>query len=432
MDAGRAPAVDAVGAFARAEPADADADLLALVSELHATPQRAVLAFAGAGAEALALLHAVGGSSRTVLEAVDLYADGAMVEWVGFTPAKFASHRTAHAMAEAAWRRARRLTAGERVASTHPPSDADEEATRVPVPVFGLACTATIATDRPKKGEHRVVVAVRDGFGTASYAVTLEKGERERAGEECVVSQLMLRAAADACGVLHPTPLDLVDDETLEVAFTPAPLLAEFDAGLRPYVVVREDGTLASALPNAGTPGARRVALLSGAFNPVHEGHLELARVAAERVDGGHARPVFEVPLVNADKSPVDVFEGRRRAQQFAGRAPLVLTREPLFTGKARLLPGTVFVVGADTAERIVDPRYYGGDEAAVDEALGHVRSRACGFLVAARNVGGSLLTLGRLRLPPTIADLFEELPTAAFQHDASSTRLRKTWDDRR
>jgi len=306
VDGGSAPVAEAVVS-----------DLLALVRELHATPQRAVLAFAGAGAEALSLLHAVGGSSRTVLEAVDLYTDRSMREWIGSTPAQFTSQRTAKAMADAAWRRARRLTTGERIATTHPPAGADGEPRRVCVPVFGLACTATIATDRVKKGEHRVVVAVRDGFGTATYALTLAKGARERAGEERVVSQLVLRAAADACGVLRPTPLDMLAGEALEVDLAPVPLLAQFDAGARPYVVVREDGTLTSALPGAGAavataaepaaadaaaadaaaadaaaadaavagtsaeaaaPGtprgtpraALRVALLSGAFNPVH------------------------------------------------------------------------------------------------------------------------------------------------------------------
>ena len=424
VDGGRAPAA----AASAASDAAATENLLALVRDLHATPQRTVLAFAGAGAEALALLHAVGGSSRTVLEAVDLYADRSMTEWIGFTPAQFTSQHTARVMAEAAWRRARRLTAGERIATTHPPAGADGEPRSVPVPVFGLACTATIATDRVKKGEHRAVVAVRDGFGTASYAITFEKGARERAGEERAVSQLVLRAAADACGVLRPTPLDLTGDEALEVGFEPAPLLAQFDAGERPFVVVREDGTLTSELPDAGAIDGPRVALLSGAFNPVHEGHLELARVAAGRVDGGHARPVFELPLVNADKSPIDVSEGRRRAQQFAGRAPLVLTREPLFTGKARLLPGCTFVVGADTAERIVDPRFYGDDASGVAAALEALRAQGARLLVAARRVGERMVALADVAVPQGFEDLFEAIPEDAFRSDLASTALRRGW----
>ena len=433
------------GAVSRADPGNegpSESDgarlLLALVRELHATPQRTVMAFAGAGAEALALLHAVGGSSRTVLEATDVYADRSMEDRVGFIPAHFTSKRAAHAMAETAWRRARHLTTGERIAITHPPANAEGGSVRVPVPVFGLACTASIATDRAKKGEHRVVVAVRDGFGTVSYAITFEKGARDRAGEERVVSQLVLRAAADACGVLRPTPLDLLEGEELNVALEPAPLLAQFDAGERPYVVVGEDGTLTSELPGAswegdprdGAPrdGAQQVALLSGAFNPVHEGHLELARVAAGRVDGGHGRPVFEIPLVNADKSPIDVFEGRRRAQQFAGRAPLVLTREPLFTGKARLFPGCTFVVGADTAERIVDARFYGGDPSGVAAALEAVRAQGSRFLVAGRRVGGRMLTLEDVAVPAGFEALFAGIPEAAFRSDLASTSLRRGW----
>jgi len=311
---------------------------------------------------------------------------------------------------------------------SHPPAHAAEGEAEVGLPVFGLGCTASIATDRVKRGEHRVVVAVRDGLGTATYALTLEKGARDRAGEERLVSEVILLAVADACGVLRPTPLRVLEGEELAVGLEPAPLLAEFDAGVRPYVVVREDGTLAAELPGANREHAPTVAMLSGAFNPVHEGHLELARVAAGLVDGGHARPVFELPLVNADKSPIDVFEGRRRGQQFVGRAPLVLTHEPLFAGKAELFPGTVFVVGADTAERIVDPTYYGDDPARLSAVLGRLRERRCAFLVAARVTGTAVLTLDDVPLPEGSRTLFSAVPLEAFRQDVSSTEIRRAW----
>ena len=41
----------------------------------------------------------------------------------------------------------------------------------------------------------------------------------------------------------------------------------------------------------------------------------------------------------------------------------LILTREPLFAGKAAVLGGVSFVVGYDTAARILNPIYYGGDD---------------------------------------------------------------------
>jgi hypothetical protein len=52
---------------------------------------------------------------------------------------------------------------------------------------------------------------------------------------------------------------------------------------------------------------------------------------------------------------------------------------------KARIFPGCWFVVGADTAERIVDPRFYGGDRDSMLLALDAIRRKGCRFLVAPR-----------------------------------------------
>ena len=144
-------------------------------------------------------------------------------------------------------------------------------------------------------------------------------------------------------------------------------------------------------------PGDRRSrvgALLSGAFNPVHDGHRGLAAAAAAFL----RLPVsYELPVVNADKSPLDAAEAHRRAAQFLGRAELWLTRAALYADKAALFPGAVFVVGADTAERVLQPRFYGG-ERQMTEAVTAIGAAGCRFLVAARPLPSGLLTLGRLQ----------------------------------
>ncbi len=374
-----------------------------LVEAIHATPQRMVMAFAGAGSQALGWLHAVGGSSRTVLEAVDIYADRSMIAFLGFTPTRFTSRRVARTLAAQAYRRARAY------------ADPDDPA----LPVFGLGSTATIATDYTKRGQHRVALAVRDGFGSVAYALTLAKGARDRAGEEELVSLLLLRAVADACGVLHRPALPLAADERLEIGFSAAPLLADVADARRGAVIVRPDGGLVTARPAAGTP------ILSGAFHPLHDGHRELARVAAEHL----GRPaVFELALVNADKDAIDLLEARRRAQQFPGTAAVALTREALFVGKAELFPGCVFVIGADTAARILDPPFYGGGERGVRDALQQIRAHGCRFLVAGRETDGAFLTLDDLELPEGTEDLFEALPPREFRRDISSTEIREAW----
>src|SRR5690606_12025449 len=137
--------------------------------------------------------------------------------------------------------------------------------------------------------------------------------------------------------------------------------------GRREMVVVRADGRIVTG----DDIGPR--AVLSGSFNPVHDGHLGLAAVAAARVG---LPSLFELPLLNAAKAPIELHEARKRALQFGGVAPVALTRSPLFEQKAALLPGSVFVVGVDTAERVVDPRFYGGQNSQMLTALDRIREQ--------------------------------------------------------
>ena len=119
-----------------------------LVRALHATPQQAVIEVAGAGTLAVSWLHAVGGSSRTVLEATDRYCHASLAALLGAVPEPAVSVAVAAAMADAARRRAR-LLAGPGA------------------PVVGAACTAALATDRPRRGADHAFVAVAGALGTA-------------------------------------------------------------------------------------------------------------------------------------------------------------------------------------------------------------------------------------------------------------------------
>lgn len=374
----------------------------ATVTAIHATPHKMVAAFAGAGSQALAWLHGVGGSSRTILSAVDIYAPRSMSSLLGFTPARFTTRRVARLMAARAYDLARSYL------------EADSED-----PIFGLGLTATIATDREKRGDHRAAAAVRDALGVVTYDLTIAKGERDRTGEENLVSLLLLQAAAEACGVFGTPALPLVADEVLRVEFHPSELLAAADRGERELVVVRADGRVVTGVPAGGST------VLSGSFNPVHDGHLGLAAVAAQRT----GLPVlFELPLINAAKAPIALAEARRRALQFGGAAPIALTRAPLFEDKAHLLPGSVFVVGVDTAERVVDPRFYDGDPARMVTSLQRIRERGCRFLVAGRAVGDTFRTLTHVAIPAAYRDLFEALDEDEFRVDVSSTQIRRRW----
>jgi hypothetical protein len=54
------------------------------------------------------------------------------------------------------------------------------------------------------------------------------------------------------------------------------------------------------------------------------------------------------------------IEEVQRRVAQFTARGlPVLVTSSPLFTQKAQLVPGSTFVVGHDTAIRLVMVKYY-------------------------------------------------------------------------
>lgn len=374
-----------------------------LIAEIHARARPAVLAVTGGGSSAIAELLAVPGASRTVLDARVPYSAEALIEWLGHKPDHFCDEHTALAMASVGCYRARKL-----IAAAKSPVTTDS---------LGVSCTASLASDRPKRGDHRCHVAVQSAQFTASYSLILEKGARSRAGEETLVGQLILLALADACAITKVPQLDLRPTEVVQHAKQVAdPALAAVWGGAADCLWSLPDGSFADS--PAQTPRG----VLCGAFNPLHHGHEEL-RLLAERRLGGLV--AYEMSVTNVDKPPLDYLTIERRRQQFS-RVPLALTNAPRFWQKSQVFPNTTFVVGSDTAQRIVDAKYYGGDSDALQAALDKIRQAGCRFLVASRLVGGQTLTLANLQVPATARDLFEEIPESEFRVDISSTELRK------
>ena len=372
----------------------------ALVRAIHDAPVAAVLELAGAGTQALAWLHAVGGSSATVLEAHDRYHADALAAALGAAPARATDPAVAAALAAAAFERARGLSGGGRA-------------------VVGLGCTAALVTARQRRGEHVCHVATHDGLASRRLAVRLTKGARDRVQEEEVAARLVLQALATAAGVDPRSIPPWRGPEPVQVDLNARPALAALLAGDALTVCRAADGAV-----SVDPPASRRSqvgALLSGAFDPLHDGHRGLAGAAAEFLG---TQAAFELPVLNADKSPLGAAEAHRRAAQLLGRAELWLTRAALYTHKARLFPGTVFVVGADTAERVLQPRFYGGEHQ-MHEAVVAIGEAGCRFLVAARPQPDGLLTLGRLQVPAGLRAMFCELPAERFCLERSSTQIR-------
>jgi hypothetical protein len=138
-------------------------------------------------------------------------------------------------------------------------------------------------------------------------------------------------------------------------------------------------------------------------------------------------RVTFEISVLNVDKPPLEEAEIQRRISQFAGLSPVVVTRAETFHKKSRLFPGIAFVVGWDTAVRLVNPRYYGDSEPAMLTALAEIWASGSRILVAGRQYNGSFYTLEDMAIPQGFYPLFQGIPESLFRADVSSTALRSS-----
>jgi hypothetical protein len=389
----------------------------AVIAAIHRSGHQMVLAMTGGGASAIGELLRVSGGSASVLEAVVPYSWASLVEYLGGAPDHACSARTARAMAMKAFLRARQLA--------EPTVDVDK--------LLGVGLTASLASDRPKRGAHRFHLAIQSAAYTDCFSLELEKDKRTRAEEEAVLARVVLRYLALNCRVGSGdefwslpefAPLEIsnrseksfrfVDDDQRRL------LLGELRAiGLRKtdhhwvhkQTLGREQSLTGPRL------------LMPGAFHPIHEGHRRMAAYASARF----GRPVaFELSIENVEKPPLDYVEIAERLNQLQPGERLWLTRAPTFLRKSELFLGATFIVGVDTIVRVGDPKY-AGSVAARDQAITTITERGCRFLVFGRASNAQQFEqLDDVTLPPALRAICDAVPESEFRVDLSSTELRR------
>lgn len=349
--------------------------------ELHASDWSGVFYVTGGGAGLLAEMLNTPGASATVLEASVPYANQALAELLGRAPEQAASAQTARQLAMAAFERAQALGDGA---------------------LFGFGCTAALATNRPKKGAHRAYWAIQTANDTFTFSATYS-GDRD--SEEAQLLKQLWQTLRH-CLITRSEP---VDDALFEMHAKANPVL-------RPLL---QDAPYKYCL-NDGADSAARL-LLPGSFNPLHDGHKEMLRVAEAQTGLSGA---FELTVKNADKPSLDFLTIEERIEHMQDQ-PLWLTNTPTFEGKALLFPGTTFALGVDTLARIGQLRFYQNHVDLLDKAMNTFDEHDIRFVVFGRLIDETFVGLAELDIPDVLRARCLEVPEAQYRNDISSTAIR-------
>jgi hypothetical protein len=289
--------------------------------------------------------------------------------------------------------------------------------------------TASLRSLTPKRGLHRIVVAVQSLGATSVATLVLDKNSRSRAEEETAAAALLLEQLASfsgAAGSLAATAGPVLHgDESVEIDRSEAPSpWRDLLSGTRTAVHASSDPSRplpadATSTNDIPAPG---MLVFPGSFDPLHEGHLRMAVVAQEIAK----RPLdFELSVTNVDKPALDYLEMESRAAQFAGRS-LWFTRAATFVQKLAIFPDATFVLGADTYARLADPKYYGGSAEAADQAVQRIATQARRLIVFGRERNGAFEDPAQLAAPPALRNMSTFVSQREFRMDISSTALRR------
>lgn len=368
---------------------------------LHDSPWRGVFHLTG-GAGFLSEMLGVAGASRTVLEAKVPYAAASLAELLGGQPEQACSGPTARAMAMAALQRALQLAQSAEAFSADPNAGPGADH------IFGFAATASLATDRAKRGPCRAHVAVQTLAQTSHAALALSG---ERPAQEAALVEHCWRT------LLLALKLEALEQRTageagkIEQVLAPKPWRSLISGASRAIFIEQDRGTPSEQCSEL---------LFPGAFNPLHEGHRRMMAIAEAKTGLSGA---FELSVRNIDKPLLDYIEIQRRLAQF--QHPVWLSRMPSFVEKANRFPGATFIVGIDTLVRIANRRYYGGD-AELERALAALAERKARFLVFGRTLKGAFQGLAEVELPAALRQMCVAVSEAEFRADISSTALRR------
>ena len=375
-----------------------------LVDRIHKTPARGVIIPTGGGTGIFATILKRGGGSATLISGRIPYAEAETIEILGGKPDKYVSEQTTRQLAMAAYQMALKNRQGTE-------------------PVFGVASSSSLQkTPSERVGRvHYIYAALQTATKTVSLVLTIhdaktmtrsDTAEIIRVTEERFNEHMLLNLIAEACGIEDRIYLGYGADFAISrtESTIDIPGFVDLMEGRKDYIVINSSTMQVEDDLEIGQYDF----IFPGSFNPAHEAHFEMADQTSKL-----GLCYFEISIRNADKPVIDFISLESRLRSLRNNL-VVLTNAPLFIDKSLLFPGATFVVGFDTACRIVDPKY-----ADLDAVMTTFEANETTFMVFGREIDGKYECDLR-KLSPRFLSRANIVPEPLKHVGLSSTDIRR------
>jgi len=423
-----------------------------LVQAIHnktaETGNKFVLSITGGGFTAFSQLMTKSGASNTILELNGPYAEEAtrqFIETIETNEIKqFVSDEMADAIALKSLNRARELYVKSK-SNLNDLENIDG--------CFGIGVTSALGSTSWKRGDHRCYITIQSSSIKHKFYLKLYKGTehdryRTRSEEDNICGSLIISLIGFVLGIIDISDINIdindkfnyiLENYQYSIDVIDRLISSKKDSEKVNSILCLPNGKYLINVPIHKL--ARKLIMVPGSFNPLHEGHIFLLDEGMKlaKTDFG----IYELCIINADKGLLMKDEILRRLKEsFLDRYPVILTNATTFNEKAKLFPGVSYSIGIDTTIRLIDPIYSNNNNKLMLKNLLKMYYDSTEFYVGSRTLRScnvsdkysfssilepsDLLMLGHIidKIDPLISDMFTEIINNKYK-DISSSIIR-------